>query len=245
MWLGKYEVPSSPNEGEPSPSGGWQSPPPDTSRTVTEQNMTAISAPGVPFSPPEEPTPKTSPAKADKITEQALTRSIFSSVLSILVCMTCLIGLTWAWFTAAEQGASNTLEAGEFKMEITVTGDGVTEGEDGYSIIGAATVTLERTGCGKAGFCLVSIRGTSDSYSSFATKCISAGEDFSFTVNNDGGWMQIQLTPVWGVPSTVSILNGGNLSIGAKGPEVENLPAPADSAAQTEPPATEAPQNEP
>ena len=48
----------------------------------------------------------------EKITEKALRKVLFSSICSILLCMTCLVSTTWAWFTVSIENTGNVIEIG-------------------------------------------------------------------------------------------------------------------------------------
>ena len=45
-----------------------------------------------------------------KVTEKDLHRVLLTSICSILLCMSCLAGSTWAWFTASIENKDNTIE---------------------------------------------------------------------------------------------------------------------------------------
>lgn len=61
-----------------------------------------------------------------KITEKMFGRVLISSVCSILLCMACLIGTTWAWFTVNIENTGNEIQIAIVKPIVTVTKDGNT-----------------------------------------------------------------------------------------------------------------------
>jgi len=48
----------------------------------------------------------------EKVTEKALRRVLISSICSILLCMTCLVSTTWAWFAVGIENTGNVIEIG-------------------------------------------------------------------------------------------------------------------------------------
>ena len=59
--------------------------------------------------------------KDEKITEKAFSQSLIISVVSILLCLVALCSMTYAWFTAETTSSSNTLIAGSFDVDISVS----------------------------------------------------------------------------------------------------------------------------
>jgi len=69
--------------------------------------------------------------KDEKITEKAFARVLLSSVCSILLCMTCLAGTTWAWFTVSVENTGNVIQIGTAQANaaiVSVDGEEVPEG---------------------------------------------------------------------------------------------------------------------
>lgn len=54
-----------------------------------------------------------------KVTERHLRRVLASSICSILLCMSCLAGSTWGWFTVSIENRDNVIQIG--KPEVIVT----------------------------------------------------------------------------------------------------------------------------
>lgn len=61
----------------------------------------------------------------EKITEKALRKVLFSSICSILLCMTCLVSTTWAWFAVSIENTGNAIQIATVTADISIT-DGVT-----------------------------------------------------------------------------------------------------------------------
>ncbi len=78
------------------------------------------------------------------ITERGLFRLMLPSLLGILLCSTCLAGLTWAYFSDSVTSSANTITAATFTVEVTITE--ITEAETGGE--GSLTTTA---GAGSTG----------------------------------------------------------------------------------------------
>ena len=57
----------------------------------------------------------------EKVTEKALRRVLISSVCSILLCMICLVGTTWAWFTVSVENTGNVIEIAAVTADASIT----------------------------------------------------------------------------------------------------------------------------
>lgn len=69
--------------------------------------------------------------KGKKVTEADMKRVLVSSVCGILLCMTCLISSTWAWYTVSMETAAFTIDVADAKLAIEVNGAQV----DGTSVV--------------------------------------------------------------------------------------------------------------
>lgn len=58
-----------------------------------------------------------------KVTEKHLRRVLISSISSILLCMSCLVGSTWAWFAVSIENTGNVIEIGTPEIKLTVNGE--------------------------------------------------------------------------------------------------------------------------
>lgn len=61
--------------------------------------------------------------KNQKVTEQHLFRVLTISVCGILLCMSCLVGTTWAWFSVTIENTGNVIAIGEPGVHLTVDGN--------------------------------------------------------------------------------------------------------------------------
>lgn len=56
-----------------------------------------------------------------KVTEKVFARVLISSVCSILLCMACLAGTTWAWFVASIENTDNIIQIATVRKNVTIT----------------------------------------------------------------------------------------------------------------------------
>lgn len=56
----------------------------------------------------------------EKVTEKALRRVLISSICSILLCMTCLVSTTWAWFTVSVENTRNEIWIAAPEVSVTI-----------------------------------------------------------------------------------------------------------------------------
>lgn len=79
------------------------------------------------------------------ITEKMFGRVLLSGVCGILLCMVCLAGTTWAWFTADVENTGNEIRIAAVDADVTLTRDGAMVGEtaDGGYDLEAGDYTVE------------------------------------------------------------------------------------------------------
>lgn len=190
------------------------------------------------------------------VTDRTLNRSVAISVVGILFCVTCLIGLTWAWFSSSVTTGSNKITAANFDVEITVTEQGTEDAvppkEDGYYILNpdkTYTVSLVKQGAATAGFCHLSVmKPSADIATAYYTDSIprtgaatpQEADSFTFTLS---GVAKIKITPMWGsCPETQEsriVSHDGTLSVGAVS-SAHQAPPPEES--KTDDPEPEEPE---
>ena len=59
--------------------------------------------------------------KYAKVSDKSLSRIMLSSVLGVLICGICLVGLIWAWFSSSVTSNSNNITTANFTVDIRVT----------------------------------------------------------------------------------------------------------------------------
>lgn len=96
--------------------------------------------------------------------ETNLTKILLPSVLSILLCMTLLCGMTWAWFASTQSTPAATIQAATYRIDVVAEtkngGTVLTAGQNGkYSLVAgvAYTVTLTASGNASKGYCKVTL----------------------------------------------------------------------------------------
>ena len=57
-----------------------------------------------------------------KVTEKHFFRICIASVCGILLCLSCLVGTTWAWFTVSVENTGNEIWIGEPRLQVTCDG---------------------------------------------------------------------------------------------------------------------------
>ncbi len=123
--------------------------------------------------------------KHTKPTDENILRMLMPSLLGILLCMVCLAGTTWAWFSASLQTGPQTLTAANFEVTAIVTEEGggpVTELQDGYALQADTRYTVLLKAAGSAdefgGYCMVESGEKAPLY----TSRMKPGDDLQFTL---------------------------------------------------------------
>ncbi len=155
-----------------------------------------------------------------KPTDENILRLLMPSVVGIFICMVCLAGSTWAWFSSSVQTAPQTIEAASFDIAVTVNDEPVPSPvtlEAGQQY----TVTLTATGnAPSGGYCEVK-GGAVPLY----TETILPNESLTFTLIPETE-AAYTFTAVWGKYSGKADITNG-YTIGAEQPETgDETPAP-------------------
>ena len=155
---------------------------------------------------------------------------MITSVIGILLCITCLCSATWAWFATDISSGNNTLCSGNFGLIVTVKDEngahvpvtvGTFDGISSCTLSGSGdqdtamtyTVTLKMTDdtTVKKGFCTVR---SGDSYYQTDSINVDTGtHPFTFTLTLVGNDAALTFTPVWGYPASPEIDYNGTLSL--------------------------------
>ena len=78
--------------------------------------------------------------EGQKISEKGLYRVLIANVCSILLCMACLAGSTWAWFTVSVKSTDNVIQMGRPEIKIYT---GATEISSGATLQGNNDLMLQ------------------------------------------------------------------------------------------------------
>lgn len=171
------------------------------------------------------------------------------SLLGIMVCLICLAGMSWAWFTAGVQSQS-TITAGSYTLNETVkvntsgtsadSADAVKTGAllkdaDGTYALAANTqyvVTLKPSAAPKnGGYCILkmtpadSTDGTGEV--KYCTVKLTSNTEFNFTIDNGSKAVKCQLIAAWGAPNAANF--AGKQACGSGGTITLNGGATTDS----------------
>ena len=165
-----------------------------------------------------------------KSTDENILRLLVPSLLGILLCMICLAGTTWAWFTASVQTQPQTIEAANYDIAVSITnesGDFVSHGQPletgkSYKVTLTASGTADKFG----GYCIV---GCGDVM--LYTAQLLPGHTLSFTLTPPET-AAYTFTAVWGSHSGETDIKNGS-TIGQKtgvlsapeGPETQQAAA--------------------
>ena len=156
--------------------------------------------------------------------ERSILRMLCPSLLGIMVCLICLAGMSWAWFTAGVQSQS-TITAGSYTLNETVkvktsgtsadsadaakTG-ALTKEADGTYALAENTqyvVTLKPSAAPKSGgYCILKMTYAGDDGANveekYCTVALTSDNEFNFTINNGNRAVKCQLIAAWGTPDT-------------------------------------------
>lgn len=148
-----------------------------------------------------------------KMTDKAFSRLLITSVLGIILCITCLCSATWAWYSAGASSSSNTLGSGKFDLDVTVVDEnnaqGVTQSSlqnNAFTLENASTytVTLKTTDDTTVtkGFC--TIRVGDDVY--YTDSLYKTEPTFTFKIQTLTDDVAVSFSPAWGLPSADELI---------------------------------------
>lgn len=107
------------------------------------------------------------------------------SLLGIVLCVVCLCGTSWAWFTVSRSSSVTPIQTAVYTVQLTVDDEDVPQTLDGESImkIGMTKgqtyrVSLKANGTASTGYCKVTFEDQT-----YYTDQISADDTLAFTVN--------------------------------------------------------------
>lgn len=158
--------------------------------------------------------------------ERSILRMLCPSLLGIMVCLICLAGMSWAWFTAGVQSQS-TITAGSYTLNETVkvktsgtsadSADAANTGtlkkeSDGTYTLAANTqyvVTLKPSATPKnGGYCILKMTYAGDGGANveekYCTVALTSDNEFNFTIDNGSKAVKCQLIAAWGAPVTAN-----------------------------------------
>lgn len=162
--------------------------------------------------------------------ERSILRMLCPSLLGIMVCLICLAGMSWAWFTAGVQSQS-TITAKSYTLNETVKVK--TDGTSGNSADAANTGTLKKESDGtytlaantqyvvtlnpsaapkNGGYCILKMTYAGDGGANveekYCTVALTSDNEFNFTIDNGSKAVKCQLIAAWGAPNAASFAGG-------------------------------------
>lgn len=150
----------------------------------------------------------------EKITDHSLSRILLSSVMGIVLCILCLAGLTWAWFSDSVSSQSPAITAADYDVQIQVAKSGVElqPSEPGNYTLAAGsnsdrsyTVTIRALGTASTGYCTVQFGD--ETY--HTVQLYPNGAAITFTVTATVA-SPLTITPQWGTYANDSESRIGN-----------------------------------
>jgi len=202
--------------------------------------------------------------KQNKITEKQFLRVLISSAFGIVLCLICLVGTTWAWYTLTISSEDNTIRVGSFAAEVAVTSnDGGTaipaSGELTYGLpAGEYTVRISSsTGNTVPGYCVIKFAGQTHEtvrlYPAGSGDGKPSAVEFTVKVgvpvqqNDPEGegtgekqtreiyTAQLQIIPMWGEPALTGDLLGGTVVEITNGAEAVSDSEPSEDTEESTP----------
>ena len=194
--------------------------------------------------------------------ERSILRMLCPSLLGIMVCLICLAGMSWAWFTAGVQSQS-TITAKSYTLNETVKVK--TDGTSGNSADAANTGTLKKESDGtytlaantqyvvtlkpsatpkNGGYCILKMTYAGDGGNveeKYCTVALTSDNEFNFTINNGNRAVKCQLIAAWGAPNVASFAggqaygSGGTIALNGGATTDSSSDQNTDSNAVTEP----------
>ena len=149
--------------------------------------------------------------KHAKPKDENIMRMIMPSVIGIILCMSVLAGLTWAWFTANISADEQKLTSANFAVEVKVFNgqDQVLASDDKFELNANEqySITINPTGSASVGYCEVELGG--QKY--YTDQIGESGLSFTYTPQSD---TILGFIPAWGTLSgQPDIENGDSIGI--------------------------------
>lgn len=155
--------------------------------------------------------------KHGKVSDKEFTLIMISSILGIMLCIICIAGLTWAWFSGSVTSAANNITAASFNIQIDVNVKGTEKTvphtvENGiYSFYlennKAYDVKIKAGGTATTGYCgvifgeksyhTIQIFNISDGSHSSSLLSTDRPHEITFTVNATDVTL-LKIIPRWG-----------------------------------------------
>lgn len=172
-----------------------------------------------------------------KVTEKHLRRVLISSICSILLCMSCLVSTTWAWFAVSIENTGNVIQIGTPEVTVTVGSTPFTSGENlaagEHEVIINRTVNQDDLQKKMECFVILTIQRNSETPAIYK---IAVSESSLVTIKTNGDCV-LSWEASWFAPASANEISNGIITVFAENttdPSTEPTTAPS-SEAETEP----------
>lgn len=81
--------------------------------------------------------------EGQKVTEKVFRRVLISSICSILLCMSCLVSTTWAWFTVSIENQGNEIQIVDLMVQIKQGETVIEKNTDGSYLLTAGSYSID------------------------------------------------------------------------------------------------------
>ena len=190
-------------------------------------------------------------SKAERLRSDTLRAMLLPPILCAALCLVCLCGLSWAWFTVGVSAGTSSVSGAQYNITAQVTqGETPVSMENGGFALSANTeytVSLTAEGTASTGFCVLTLTG--ETTQTLTTEQIVPGTTFSFKLIPES---DTTLTAVahWGVNSAEAPLQNGTkigelVTIPADEKTPEDAVSPSETTEIPAPSASPAPSAEP
>lgn len=151
------------------------------------------------------------------ISDKAFSRLLFTSVLSILICIACLCTASYAWFSDSAPSKGNQINmATDCLLTVTVSKDGVPleNIENGVELEAgvAYTVLLSLPADTASGYCLIAAGGETYYTDYILRHSEPEAQTVTFTLTVEET-QRVKFTPRWGIYAADSDVKEGTLVI--------------------------------
>ena len=190
-------------------------------------------------------------SKAERLRSDTLRAMLLPPILCAALCLVCLCGLSWAWFTVGVSAGTSSVSGAQYSVSATVTnGETPVSMENGGFALSANTeytVSLTAEGSASTGFCVITLTG--ETTQKLTTAQIAHGETLGFKLIPQE---DTTLTAVahWGVNSAEAPLQNGTkigelVTVPADEKTPEDAVSPSETTEIPSPSASPAPSAEP
>lgn len=164
-----------------------------------------------------------------KVTEKMFGRVLISSICSILLCMACLVGTTWAWFSVSVENIGNEIQIATVTADVTVKqGDTeIPKSDDGSYKLNAGTydvgIELINDATEKKApiYVLVTINKSDDSAEYYCIEILGTQGTTNLQLGISSDSSVVTFSVSWIMPASVTLINDETAVIGELPPEDE------------------------